>query len=233
MAIVVVCPGCHKRFTVSDQFAGRSGACPNCKADIRVPTKDEEIKVHDPSQFGPGVRGATPHPSVKPIARSETKWSPVVAGGICGAVLAVLLVTWAAGRAGLFTESWLMPALGLLLVSPPLVIAGYFFLHDQEDLAPYRGKVLYIRTAICSLTYMALWGVYGIVVDQGLVGEIWSWLYMAPLFLVAGGFAAWACLDLEFGSGFFHYCFYLLVTVLLRGLADMGWVWDVPKPLTP
>jgi hypothetical protein len=38
-----------------------------------------------------------------------------------------------------------------------------------------------------------------------------------------------ACLDLEYGNGFFHYAFYLLVTVLLRWLAGMGWVWEIPS----
>ena len=40
-----------------------------------------------------------------------------------------------------------------------------------------------------------------------------------PPFLVVGASAALATLDLDFGSGFFHYCFYLFATVLLRWLA--------------
>jgi hypothetical protein len=36
-----------------------------------------------------------------------------------------------------------------------------------------------------------------------------------------------ASLDLDFGDGLFHYGFYLVVTVLLRWLAGMKWVWDV------
>ena len=46
MAILVVCQGCRARFQVSDQFAGKSGPCPKCKAVIKIPTKSEEVTVH-------------------------------------------------------------------------------------------------------------------------------------------------------------------------------------------
>ncbi|MEC8508925.1 MAG: MJ0042-type zinc finger domain-containing protein, partial [Planctomycetota bacterium] len=35
MSIRVTCPGCHARFNVSDQFAGKSGPCPKCKKTIQ------------------------------------------------------------------------------------------------------------------------------------------------------------------------------------------------------
>jgi hypothetical protein len=37
---------------------------------------------------------------------------------------------------------------------------------------------------------------------------------------------ALACFDLDFGSGCFHYAFYLLAILLLRWCAGMGWVWE-------
>ncbi|OHB80409.1 MAG: hypothetical protein A2V98_19715 [Planctomycetes bacterium RBG_16_64_12] len=227
MAIRVTCPGCHKRFRVSDQFAGKSGPCPQCKAIIRVPTKDEEVKIHGPEGLGAGVRGVT---TAKPIARIETKLSPVAAASISAATLVVLIVTAVLGHAGFFQDDGLLKsAIGLLLVSPPLVIAGYSFLRDDEDLSPYRGLALYVRAGICSAAYMALWGIYAYVAGQYLTGELWTWVYVAPPFFVVGGLAALASLDLDFGSGFFHYCFYLAVTVLLRFLAGMGWVWEIPE----
>ena len=50
-----------------------------------------------------------------------------------------------------------------------------------------------------------------------------------PAFVV-GTLAAATSLELEYGNAFFHYLFYLSVTVLLRWLAGMGWVWEVPAP---
>ena len=37
MAIAVLCPGCKSQFTVSDQYAGRTGPCPKCKKSITIP----------------------------------------------------------------------------------------------------------------------------------------------------------------------------------------------------
>lgn len=225
MAIRVTCPGCHKRFKVSEKFAGKSGPCPKCKTVIRIPTKDQEVKLHGPEELGAGVRGTV---ATKPILREETKLGPVAIASIAAGGLVTLMVAAILGRAEFFAEGSLVKStIALLLVSPPLVIAGYSFLRGEEDLDPYRGMALYRRAGICSLAYMVLWGVYAYVAGQFLTGELWQWLFVVPPFLVVGGLAALASLDLDFGSGFFHYCFYLFVTVLLRWLAGMGWAWQI------
>jgi hypothetical protein len=225
MAIRVTCPGCHKRFKVSEKFAGKSGPCPNCKVVIRIPTKDEEVKLHGPEELGAGVRGAV---ATKPILREETKLEPVAIASVVAGGLVTLLVAAILGRTGFFADGAVVKsAIALLLVSPPLVIAGYWFLRGEEDLEPYRGMPLYVRAGICSVVYVVLWGAYAYVAGLFLTGEIWQWLFVVPPFLCLGGMAAFASLDLDFGSGFFHYCFYLFVTVVLRWLAGMGWVWHV------
>lgn len=227
MAINVTCTGCHKRFQVSDQFAGKSGPCPKCKTVIRVPTKEEEIKVQEPEDRAPGARGA---PAPKPLLRNETKMTAVGVMLIVVSALVVLIVTAVLGQAEFFADGVLLKStIGLLLVSPPLVIAGYSFLRDDEDLSPYRGKELYLRAAICSLIYISLWGVYSYLSGRVLTGELWTWVYVAPPFFVVGAAAALATLDFDFGSGFFHFSFYLFVTVLLRWLAGLGWVWHIAE----
>ena len=225
MSILVTCPHCRSRFQVSDRFAGQTGPCPKCKSPIRVPTKEEEVQVHAPTEFASGGRTASGELATKPIARKDTKLEPVVVVALVAAVLTVLLVTWAVGRSGLFENRLAARAIGLLLVSPPLVLAGYTFLRDDE-LEPYQGISLYVRVGICAAAYMALWGGYGHVADRVLTGELWNWAYVAPPFLIVGALAALASLDLDFGSGFFHYSFYLLATILLRWIAGMGWLWQ-------
>ncbi len=226
MPIQVICPGCHKRFKVGDQHAGKSGACPKCKTAIKVPTKAEEVQVHAPTEFAGGGQTTTGELITKPIARKEHRIEPIWAVAVAGAVLTALLVTWASG--GLIRGNLAVRALGLLLVSPPLVVAAYAFLRD-EDLAPHQGKSLYIRTAICSVAYVILWGTYGYAANSLLTGELWQWVFVIPPFLGTGALVAMGCLDLDFGSGFFHYCFYLIFTVLLRWVAGMGWVWAVTE----
>ena len=46
---------------------------------------------------------------------------------------------------GLFAGSMIVTAIALVAISPPLVVAAYAVLRDQE-LEPYRGKELYIRS---------------------------------------------------------------------------------------
>ena len=226
MAIRVTCPGCHKRFKVSDKFAGKSGPCPKCKTVIRVPTKDEEVQLHGPEGYGAGVRGAV---ATKLIFREEAKFSPIQAASIAAAVLVVLIVAAVLGRADFFaTQAVLKSAVGLLLISPPLVMAGYVFLRNEEELDRYRRMDLYVRTGICSVIYIALWGIYAYAVSAGYLTSEFLLIVVIPIWLAAGGSIGMLCFEMEFGRGFFHYCFYFFVTALLGGLAGMGWVWQIP-----
>ena len=43
----------------------------------------------------------------------------------------------------------------------------------------------------------------------------------------APGHVATQALELEFGSGLLLYSFYVIVTVLLRAIAGLGWVWNI------
>jgi hypothetical protein len=241
MAILVVCTGCRKRFSVSDQFAGKSGPCPSCKTVIRIPGKGEEVKVHAPEEFGGGGRSTTGQLVLKPIARSETRFSLIVALAISGAVILAVIGAYLGGQRDLFgtkTEQqiWtqtrtqiLACTIALVLITPPLVVAGYTFLRPGDDLDPYRGKALYLRASICSAAYIILWGLYCFFATGMLTDAIWSWMLVAAPFFVLGALAALSTLDLDFGSGFLHYTFYILVTIALRWLADFPAIWEVPK----
>ena len=80
------------------------------------------------------------------------------------------------------------------------------------------------------LGYTVLWGVFSYVANVWSPLEIVELgLCIAPPFLVVGALVALGSFDLDFGSGFFHYAFYVVVTILLRWIAGMGWVWDIGK----
>ena len=221
MPILVLCPDCHAKFRVSEKFAGKKGPCPKCKAIITVPNP-EEVKIHAPEEFAGGGRDTKGRLITKPIARQDTKIKTVPAIAGAGGTLTVLLVTWLVGE--VLRSNWLITGVGLLLVAPPLILAGYTFLRDEE-LEPHRGQSLWIRVGICSLIYTLLWGAY-LLVPEGAFENGWNWLFIAPPFLIAGATAAFACFDLEFTNGFFHYAFYLLVTLLLRSLAGWPLIWN-------
>ena len=157
MSIIVVCPGCRKSFKVSDKFAGKSGPCPSCKRTLHVPEKSEEVQVHAPEEFAGGGRTKTGKLAIEPVAFTPAKLQPVTAVLVVAAVLIVLAIAWLAGRC--IPKSLIATTIGLLVVSPPLVVAAYTVLHN-DDLEPYRGKELYVRSTLCALAYAALWGVF-------------------------------------------------------------------------
>lgn len=227
MPIPVTCPGCHTRFRVSDQFAGRTGPCPKCKKPIRVPDKSDEVVIHAPEEFGP--KNAEGRAVLKPIERTETSISAVGIVGIVGGVILVIAVAFLLGPMVRGDDAdvanrYLVLGVGALLVAPPLVLAGYSFLRDA-DLEPYAGKSLAVRVTICSLVYALLWGFYayaGSMVLGDQSPEVWQLAFALPAFVCTGALAPFAGLDLDYMNACFHYGFYLLVTVLLRVIMGIG-----------
>jgi len=222
MPIQVVCPGCQKRFKVSDEFAGKTGPCPQCKTQIKIPEKieEEDVVLHAPENFGP--TDAAGRPTLKPIARTEFSVSTVQIVIACASVLTVLIV--ALVLRGSEEKSPLLLGLGALLLGPPLALAGYTFLRDDE-LEPYRGRPLMLRSLFCGLAFAATWGIYAYVkwwVLGGAEMEVFQLLYIVPPLVAGGAVAAWASFDLDFGNAAMCYGLYLGATVLLRLLMNLA-----------
>jgi hypothetical protein len=184
-----------------------------------APAPAPEIVIHEPEAGGP--KNASGRPTTKPLARQETRFEWVPALMISGSALVALAAAWIM-RGQLKELVWLRGA-GLLLLSPPIAVAGYSFLRDDE-LEPYRGRWLWIRASICGLVYLAMWGAY-LLVPADATAEAWGWIIVAPPFFLVGAGAAYATLDLDFGNAFFHYCFYLLLTLLLGAAAGLAMPW--------
>lgn len=223
MPISVFCPGCQTRFSVSEKFAGKQGPCPKCRAIIQIPAaSSEEVKIHAPEEYSSGGKDSRGRPSAKPIAREVTRFKPKAAAAIGGATLLVFLAAYF-GR-----DVFSLPPLivvGLAAISPPVVAGGYWFLRNQE-LEPYRSKSLILRSVLCGAAFGGLWGIYALV-SPYITGETWQWLFLAPAFIAVGGGAAFATLDLEFGSAALLYCFYLIVSLLLRAAVGLPPIWEI------
>lgn len=224
MAILVVCQSCHSRFQVSDQFAGREGSCPKCKAAIQIPDKSQEVKVHAPDNYGP--KNSQGRATLKPLSREQIKLSPVVAGGIAAAALFVVVMAFfmrlntfqdAAGRIQLTFMGLGITGIGLAIIAPALSYGGYWFLRDR-DFGSFSGPSLWIRLGICAVVYAGMWAAYAPL--SGLLGGMaqgpWIWLIVAPPFLAIGTLAAYSTLDLDVGRAFFHCCLFCAITILLR-----------------
>jgi predicted Zn finger-like uncharacterized protein len=221
MSIVVVCPNCLARFQVKEKYAGKQGRCPKCKSIISVPTLDEMVTIHDPDSPDAADAEAARLKKLallRPVVRVETKIHPVVAVAVIGAIL--LAFTAALVLRGTdWKSSPLLLAFGAIVLAAPLVVGGYTFLRNPE-LEPYQGRELAVRAAFCVAVYAILWGLLWTLKHWFLPGDValesWSTLFLVGPPLVLGTTTAVLCLDLDAGSGFFHYFLYLGVCVLLR-----------------
>ncbi len=226
MSIIVICPSCRKRFAVNEKFAGKAGTARIAGTRSRFRPQTAEVKIHTPDTIREWRAEHYRPAGAQAHRREETKFNPLAAAGIACVAAAIFAGALLGGKIGLLNNHHIFTAAGLALVSPLLALAGYSFLYDDE-LEPYKSNSLFIRSAICGLTYALLWGVFVYVSDIVLTGDIWNWVFITPPFLAAGTMVAVTAFDLEFGNGFFHYSFYLLVIILLRWTAGMGWIWDI------
>jgi cation transport ATPase len=221
MPIQVTCNKCHKRFNVSEKFAGKKGPCPNCKAEITVPADSDAAVVHEPESFG--AKPATGAAVFKPITRTETKFNPVLTVGLVAVALMTIFIAWMV-RPDEGSVPQIMVIAGALLLAPPLVWGGYTFVRDQE-LAPLTGMELWIRVAICSAIYALLWGMVAYVkwyLFEDLTIEFYQMAILFAVFLAVGGVAGFVSFELEYTTGLIHFGFYLAATVLLRIIAGMS-----------
>ncbi|MDA7951642.1 MAG: hypothetical protein MPJ24_09165 [Pirellulaceae bacterium] len=220
MAIQVICPGCHKRFSVSDKFAGQQGACPECKGIINVPKASDEIVVHAPEDSGP--KDSQGRSVLKPLKRQATRLSiPLIVAIVVG-----LLVTFLGAIIFQGTTSPVLLGIGGILLGPILGWAGYSFLREAET-EPFGGLELLARNLGCGLIFAAGWGVvWGIdwYLDLPEFAGVLKIFYLA-LLLGIGTVAATVAYELELFRGALCYAVYLGVTVVLRlivGLPAIG-----------
>jgi len=230
MAIDVTCTKCHTRFQVSEKFAGKSGPCPKCKNVIKIPEKKDEVVIHAPEDFGP--KGTTGAPVFKPITRTEVRLSTPQIAIIIGSVLVVLLVAVVMRVQFHGKVPQLVTFLGSILLGPPLAFATYTFLRDEE-LEPFRGTEVLVRSLACGLAFAAIWGAYWLIFAywydfKPLPTSEPNWQIMAaviPAMIAVGAFVSQASFELEVTTGALHYSTYLIATVLLRLIMGMDPRW--------
>ncbi|MCR5164715.1 MAG: zinc-ribbon domain-containing protein [Thermoguttaceae bacterium] len=225
MAIIVTCPGCHKSFSVKDEFGGRKGPCPKCKTIITIPMPDKKVTVHGGDAFETGGTNAKGEFVLKPIKRRENIFRPKTFAIVTGSALLLFLLTWLLG--GILQKFPIAAYVGLILVTPPLVYAPYFFLRDTEAIEDLSKSELITRTILCSVIYLAFWTVY-LFFAPALVNvfdslfSYMTWPFAAIPLLILGGIFASFFFDLETVDGYVHTIFYVGVTALLFWTAGLS-----------
>lgn len=223
-----------KRFQVSDKFAGKSGPCPNCKEQIKVPEKDEEVVIHAPDDGAPKDR--TGQSVLKPLERTETDVTRKGLLSTIGGVLAAVVVAIGLRVSGFFAvpEDGGFNAMQIggmifccIALAPPLVWSGYSFVRDSE-LEPYVGQELRNRTLILSAILAALWLLYAFipsyVLDLQHASEM-SFMAFGIIFIIMLGIGAVASaelFELEFIGGLAHSGLYLLAILVLALISGIS-----------
>ncbi|HTQ39090.1 MAG TPA: hypothetical protein VMJ32_08675 [Pirellulales bacterium] len=187
---------------------------------LTVPRLEDILKIEEPDSDENSAAAEAPGIKlpVKPLPRVETALQPALVVGVIAAAALVFALAFALRNTAWKSSPWVL-LLGALALAPPLVVGGYTFLRDQE-LEPYQGRELAARAAICAAVYVVLWGVlWGLkhwFLPNAAPLESWSTLFLVGPLLAIGTLSAVLSLDLDAGNGFFHYCLYVGVCVLLR-----------------
>jgi hypothetical protein len=232
MAIDVTCAKCHTRFQVSEKFAGKSGPCPKCKTTIKIPEAKEQVVIHAPEVSGPtDSKGVA---VLKPLARTEVRLQLPQIVAIVGSIALVLIV--AIVLRFQFPGGKVPPPitiLGAILLGPALAFAGYTFLRDDE-LAPFSGTEVLLRSLACGAGWAATWGVFWFVFAywydwKPLPSGEPNWQIMAavvPAMIALGALASQGAFELELTTSALHYSMYLGATVVLRLIMGMSPHWN-------
>jgi hypothetical protein len=237
MAIQVTCVGCKTRFKVSEQFAGRKGPCPKCKAIIQIPTKDQEVVIHG-SPGGAAVEGGKTAGGYRaipqPIFREDKGVSPLAIGIGVGSFLAILvgalvlrfvvleMALDSRGREiGLTFPSLVALAIGAFVVAIPTSYYGFRALETADiEKMPVREALL--RSLVCAACYAALWGLVWVfkvfVFEHGPTNPLalYEIAIYAPVMILIAGVAAMASFNLDYVKGLLHGGLYVALCVALR-----------------
>ena len=219
MAIVVVCPNCLTTFQVKDKYAGKQGPCPKCRSVIKVPELDDASPAKsDASEKEADEANMKRRFAIEPIERTSSRIPHWLMAAAAGGSIAAIIIAFALRNSDWKSNPFFLAA-GAIVLAPPLVLAGYSILREAE-LESYRGRTLWQRVAICSASYVALWGViwclkYFLTGDSDSNGP-WQYLYLLVPPILLGAATALATLDLDFGTGAIHYSLYLAACAVLR-----------------
>lgn len=223
MPIRVTCPGCLKKFQVSEQFAGQKGPCPNCKKEITIPDPEKDkVVIHAPEFSGPtDSKGQS---VLKPLARQQNRITPVQIAIIIAVVLVYLIVAIAIRFKVEKPENPLdyplsVLILGAIALGPPMAFTGYFFLKNEER-GSFGGRELWIRVTVCGLLFALLWFA-PMLTAYAFRGYTTTAIVVAVAAMFAiGGAVAMGCFELEFILALVHYGIYFGMCVLMRMLVN-------------
>ena len=224
MAIDVICTGCHKRFQVSEQFAGRKGPCPACKTIIEIPKLEDVVVVHEREQTKTGAPA-----KLDSIRRQRTTVSKLELI-ISGATLVVGLALAFAARFSI-SETVTQPS-GLinLIAGLSLGVAtsclSYVILRNQ-DAEIINDKSTLFKGIGVGLLYGGVWRLQHLIIDNVLMMDgtviLPAVIILALATVAIVSFAPMAAFEFEYSQGFISVCLFVAMLAIYSLIAgDIG-----------
>ena len=222
MPLHVICPGCLKRFQVSERFAGKQGPCPNCSVVISIPKESLKILETDGAEAKQEEKQRV---ISLPITRVHLEFDTVQAKGYVLGVLVFLLLTFLLGCIPMYAIfRSLLGTLGLCLVAVPLVLFGYQCLRDRDQIFAFTGEELYCRAGIVAAGYVIFWLGFEYCLATTQADLVIACLYFSA-FAILATLLCHSLLAMKTTDALLHYCFFGFSVVFLRFLMGFSWFW--------
>ena len=214
MAIDVICTGCHKRFQVSDEFAGRKGPCPGCKTVIEIPKLEDIVVVHERETTKTGA--PTKLNSIRRQGTTVSKLEIIIS-------LAAVTLGLTTAFIGRFTISGASSSPGILIwgIAGSMLgigtsLLGYIVLRNSE-LEIVNDRKTILKASGIGILYAVLWRLQIIITDSALTmedGIILPGVIVLALALTAiASFLPMVLLEFEFAQGLVHTSLFIAALV--------------------
>ena len=214
MAIDVICTGCHKRFQVSDEFAGRKGPCPGCKTVIEIPKLEDIVVVHERETTKTGA--PTKLNSIRRHGTTVSKLEIIIS-------LAAVTLGLTTAFIGRFTISGASSSPGILIwgIAGSMLgigtsLLGYIVLRNSE-LEIVNDRKTILKASGIGILYAVLWRLQIIITDSALTmedGIILPGVIVLALALTAiASFLPMVLLEFEFAQGLVHTSLFIAALV--------------------
>jgi len=205
MAIDVICTGCHKRFQVSDQFAGKKGPCPGCQTIIEIPKLEDVVVVHERERTSTGAPA-----KLDSIKRQRTTASKLE----LFAALITLTLGLTVTIVGCFVRPEDSTAPGILISALAgcffgigTSLLGYIVLRNPE-LEIVNDRKTILKAGGIGIMYAFIWRLQIIITDSTLTLEdgiiLPGVIVLAIALTVTASFLSMVLLDFEFSQGLIH-----------------------------
>lgn len=228
MGIRVICPGCMRRFEVSERFAGKKGPCPKCGHMIEIPK--ENVVIHAPDEIIIEGKKVKNPDFVRPIEREAFAFTrKQIVANIIG-MFVILAFAWLFHFLGSGPLKWMAGTAGIFVVAFELAKAGYILVRDPDDLEIFLGRELFRKSCMVALGYVAAWLIFEALIFF-LNPGFFFFFYLVPIAALAA-FIPLIVFDTDFGDSFMLFVIFALCVTLIRGMMFYpdGWIW---KPIPP